>query len=135
MGMSRRKVLALVVMLAALAAVFAGISYFNSYENQTKSLDVVFRDSAVVPPDGYRHIFLQLNCSEENYWLSLKVENGTLRESIVSEELYAEWVNGTYKLSWSEVPDPVHPEGYDDYFFMGNYLPQDMHYVLVMIAG
>jgi hypothetical protein len=100
-----KKVLAVAVMLAALIAIFAGVSLSDNYISQETRRNLLSTESVVVPSNGYGYYLLQANSSQENYF-SITVSNGTLREAIVSEELYQAWQNGSYNLSWIEVPQP-----------------------------
>jgi hypothetical protein len=127
--MSIKKILALVVMFAALVAVFAGISYVNNYTSQLTRQTPVSTDSVVVPPNGYGHFLLQQNSSQENYYFSMSISNGTLREDAVAEEIYQAWLNGSYKPSWREVPSPGWSQGGDDYWPLSAVSQERLYYI------
>ena len=110
-----KKILATILVLAALASLLTGTFYVSLYEGQETRCETVSTQSVLVAPNEHQHIHLQLNTSQENRWLSIKVVNGTLRESCLSDELYQGWLNGSYNVTWCEMPNPARPIDSDVY--------------------
>jgi len=124
--MSAKKVFAVAVILAPLVAIYSGILYVNHYTGQITTYDVVSTDSVVVPPNGYGHISVQLNSSDETYYVTpLKKSNGTIRVTSLSKEYYEAWINRSYKpTSWYEESNQAIV-----YVPFGSNLSPSMHYI------
>jgi hypothetical protein len=110
-----KKILATILVLAALASILTGTFYVGNYAGQETRYETVSTQSVLVAPNEHQHIHLQLNISQENRWLSIKVVNGTLREACLSDELYQDWLNGSYNVTWCEMPNPARPVDSDVY--------------------
>ena len=131
MGMRLKKVLAVAVMLAALAAILAGTSYVNNYSSQVTRRNPISTESIIIPINGYGQLTLAPNETQENYYFSISISKGTVRESCVSNELYDAWLNGTYRLSWREEPTPRAdgaPNTAENYYPV-NVVTQETHYI------
>jgi uncharacterized membrane protein len=126
--MSIKKVLAFVVMLAALVAIFAGISYANNYTSQTSTQNPVFADSITVQVNGTGQIYIKLNATEADHYVSLKINNGSIRGAVISPEEYAAWVNGSYKPAW-QYDQPSTWWGSGEYVPMMSNAPQERYYI------
>ena len=97
--MSIKKALALAVMLVALVAIFAGISYLNNYISLRTWRTPVETKSVVIPVNGTGYLFIDVNASVDNYCFCMNV-NGTVREDFILQSVYP-GVNGSYKPMWS----------------------------------
>lgn len=119
-------------MFAALAAVLTGVFYVNNYACQETRRDTVSSQTVIVPPNEYGHIRLQLNMSEDNLWLSLKITNGTIREATVNDENYPAYLNGSYTATWTEIPNPNRPSDsqiYEEAYPLGYNFPESTHFI------
>lgn len=98
--MSIRKILAVVVMLAALFAVIYGVPYANSYIIQGLIQTSVFSENRLVPVNATDQIHVKLNGTEAMYFVRLEVSNGTIRGAVLQKEEFKAWVNGSYAPQW-----------------------------------
>ena len=127
--MSIKKVLALAIMLVALVAIFAGISYANNYTSQTTTQNPVFADSIVVPVNGTGQIYIKLNGTEADYYSLLRINNGSIRGAVISKEEYAAWLNGSYKPTWYYDQPFTAGWGGGEYLPMLSNAPQERYYI------
>jgi hypothetical protein len=127
-----KKVLVAVLVFAALASIAVGISYAQNYVGQETIRETIANQSVSVPPNGYGQIYLQLNRSDANLGLSMRITNGTLREAGVNDELYRAWSNGSYSPGWYEIPNPAqqhNPNDYEESYLVGSGFPPSIHYI------
>ncbi len=126
-----KKGFALAIMLLALALIFTGVSCINGYSSQVTHHNLVSTESIVVAPDGYGYLSLQPNASQENYYCTIRISNGTIRETSLTDELYAAYLNGSYKATWHEMPTPVIAQSTSDYeeTWPLNALTEKMNYI------
>jgi hypothetical protein len=96
---SIKKAIALVVMIAALSAIFAGIGYISNYEGKDTIRTLYTQQSIIVPPRGYGCIRLDINETGDHDIRS--TINGTLRTDSLTESDYPAWANGSYKPLYS----------------------------------
>jgi hypothetical protein len=127
--MSIKKGFAITVMLVALLPIFAGISYVNNYTNKTTTQTPVFADSITVPVNGTGQIYVKLNATEAEYYVSLKIYNGSIRGAVVSKDEYAAWVNGSYKPHWYYDQPSSYWWGAGEYSPMLSNAPQERYYI------
>ncbi len=123
--MSIKKVLAVIVMVASLFAIFAGIPYINNYTSQYTTQNQVFSESLVIPVDDTGYMHVKLNGTEADYYSLMTVKTGPIRGAVISPEAYAAWVNGAYKPQWIY----EQPEQYGGYWEMFRNGPAEMYYV------
>lgn len=127
-----KKALLLGLIFAALVSIAIGISYAQNYAGQETRRETLTNQSVIVSPNGYGQIHLQLNRSDDNLGLSMRITNGPLREASINDELYRAWVNGSYSLSWYEMPNPAqqhNPNDYEESYLVGSGFPQSIHYI------
>ena len=126
--MSRKKFLALAVMLVALVAIFAGISYVNNYTTQKKWQTPVSTQSVVVPENGRGYFFVNLNASVDNYYFRM-LFNGTVRQDLLLQSVYPSWVNGSYKPAYSGENGPGSPLSSQYCPIPGNAFPEPFYFI------
>ncbi len=127
-----KKVLVAIVVFAALASTCTGIFYVQNYTGQETRRETLTNQSVVVPPNEYGQIHLQLDKSDANLGLSMRITNGTIREVSVNDELYQAWLNGSYSLNWYEMPNPAQQHNSNDYeesYIVGSGFPSSIHYI------
>jgi hypothetical protein len=127
-----KRALLVALIFSALALIAVGISYAQNYAEQETRRETLTNQSVIVPPNGYGQIHLQLNRSDDNLGLSMRVTNGTIREASINEELYHAWVNGSYSPGWYEMPNPAqqhNPNDYEESYLVGSGFPQSIHYI------
>jgi hypothetical protein len=101
---SIKKAVALVVMIAALFAIYTGIGYISNYEGKETIHTLYTQQSIIVPPRGYGCIRIDINeTGDHDIHTTI---NGTLRTDGLTDSNYPEWANGSYKPLYSTEIDP-----------------------------
>jgi hypothetical protein len=96
---SIKRAIALMVMIAALSAIYVGIGYISNYEGKDTIRTLYTRQSIIVPPRGYGCIRIDINETGDHDIRS--TINGTLRTDGLTESDCPAWANGSYEPLYS----------------------------------